>query len=296
MVKEINNLTDLLDSAPDKFMSQIPAIERKMLNEINLLIKDLKIKDGRLVSNAENLKKVNAINKKLEKVIITKEYLKDLKEYASSFTKAANLANAYFKSVTADFKPTAYYKAIRDTAINNTIDSFTTTGINTNIIKPVSTMLMTAVTTGQGYTSLVESLRSSIVSSGDNIGSLSRYASTYTVTFLSQFTGQYMAAINNNLGFKWYRYVGGNIATTREFCHLMTKKEWIHESEFKTVLSGDIDGQQVKMNERTGLPAGMIEGTDETSFPANVGGWGCRHQLYAVPDSIVPKELRQKFE
>ena len=41
-------------------------------------------------------------------------------------------------------------------------------------------------------------------------------------------------------------------------------------------------------------PMGTIfESTPKT---ANRGGWNCRHQLYPVPDYVVPKEIREKLE
>jgi len=294
--KEIEKIEKILNTSPDLFNAQLPEIERKILNEILLLLKDLKLRDGRIVSDGSNLKRVNSIKSKLEKVVVNKQYLNDLKTFADSFVKSADAVNAYYKSAADQFQSSPYHAAIRDTAIGNTLQSLTSIGISQNVISPIRTMLMTAVTSGQSYTALIEALRNEIVSSKDNIGSLSRYAGTYTVTALSNFTGQYMTAINRDIGWKWYRYVGSNIRSTREFCIHMTEKEYVHESEFETVLSGDIDGYQVKLNPATGLPQGMFDGTDATNFTANVGGWNCRHQLYPVPEYLVPEDVRAKKE
>jgi len=294
--KEIEKIEKILNTSPDLFNAQLPEIERKILNEILLLLKDLKLRDGRIVSDGSNLKRVNSIKSKLEKVVVNKQYLNDLKTFADSFVKSADAVNAYYKSAADQFQSSPYHAAIRDTAIGNTLQSLTSIGISQNVISPIRTMLMTAVTSGQSYTALIEALRNEIVSSNDNIGSLSRYAGTYTVTALSNFTGQYMTAINRDIGWKWYRYVGSNIRTTREFCIHMTEKEYVHESEFETVLSGEIDGYQVKLNPATGLPQGMFDGTDATNFTVNVGGWNCRHQLYPVSDESVPEDVRKKLE
>jgi hypothetical protein len=105
-----------------------------------------------------------------------------------------------------------------------------------------------------------------------------------------------MASINADLGLKWFAYRGSNIKTTREFCLHMTKKEYIHESEFETVLSGNIDCHQCRIYERTGLPQGLIEGTTPENFPTYRGGWNCQHGLYPVPEIMVPKKVREKLE
>ena len=242
------------------------------------------------------MKRVNSIQKKLEKTVVSKEYLKDLKTFANSFVTAAHAINGHYQSMANEFRSSPYYLAIRDTAIQNSLQSLTSTGINQNVNKPLRTMLMTAVTSGQSYAALTESMRDEILSSEENIGSLSRYVGTYTVTALSRFTGQYMTAVNKDFGWEWYRYVGSNIKTTREFCIHMTKKEWIHESEFETVLSGEIDGEQVQINPANDLPRGMFDDTDPTNFTVNVGGWNCRHQLYPVHDASVPDDVKKKLE
>jgi hypothetical protein len=40
----------------------------------------------------------------------------------------------------------------------------------------------------------------------------------------------------------------------------------------------------------------MKEGTTADNFMANCGGWNCAHKLIPVPASIVPKEIRDKFQ
>jgi len=74
----------------------------------------------------------------------------------------------------------------------------------------------------------------------------------------------------------------------------MVEKEYIHESEFDTVLTGNIDGLQVKMY--NGLPRGMIAGTDATNLVVNRCGWNCRHKMIPVLDYMVPEEVRRKLE
>jgi len=296
MTVEIKKIEKILQEAPDRFNDRLPAIERKILDEILLLLKDLEVKNGRIISNIANLKRVNGIKRKLEKVVVNKEYLKDLKTFAHSFVQSANAIQAYYKSIQEDWKTNPYYLAIRNTAIDNSVKSLTRIGIDANVSDPIRRMLMTAVTSGQSYTALIQALQKEIVSGKDNVGSLSRYAGTYTVTALSMFTGQYMTAINKDFGWEWYRYVGSNIKTTREFCIHMTHKEWVHVSEFETILSGDIDGEHVPLNPATGLPRGMFDGTDATNFTVNKGGWNCRHQMYPVPDIAVPDDVKNKLE
>ena len=226
--------------------------------------------------------------------MVSKEYLTDLRELAQNYIQATNAANAYYKSVNDGFKESPYYRAIRDTAIENMFDSLTEKGINASVVKPLRDQLITAVTSGASYATMTENLRNSVIGDGGQEGLLSRYAGTYTVTAMAMYTRQYMAAIHKDLGFKWFRYIGSNIKTTREFCLHMTEKEWVHESEFEAVVSGVVDGHQCELYHD--LPRGMIVGTNATNFEVNLGGWNCQHSLIGVSDEAVPKEIRDSLE
>jgi len=50
------------------------------------------------------------------------------------------------------------------------------------------------------------------------------------------------------------------------------------------------------LNPANDLLRGMFDDTDPTNFTANVGGWNCRHQLYPVPEYLVPEDVRKKLE
>jgi hypothetical protein len=105
-----------------------------------------------------------------------------------------------------------------------------------------------------------------------------------------------MAAVSDDLGMEWYRYVGSNIETTREFCEHLTQKEYIHKSEIQTILTGMIDGHQCDIYEPTGLPYGMVAGTNEDNFREYRGGWNCGHQLIPVSEGSVPQAIRDKLK
>jgi hypothetical protein len=101
--------------------------------------------------------------------------------------------------------------------------------------------------------------------------------------------------IGEDLGLEWYMYVGSNLTTTREFCEHLTKKKYVHKSEIPTILEGDIDGHQCRMNKKTGLPFGLIEGTNTEDFIILNGGWNCGHQLVPVAPEAVPENIKKKL-
>ena len=139
--------------------------------------------------------------------------------------------------------------------------------------------LTTGITSGQSYAALTETLRKTLTDTDGGTGLLSRYAKTYATDSINHFAAEYMAAVAGDLNLEWYVYRGTNLTTTREFCELMTKKEYVHKSEIPELLKGRIDGHQCRIYDKTGLPYGMKEGTNADNFIVNRGGWNCGHQL-----------------
>ena len=155
---------------------------------------------------------------------------------------------------------------------------------------------MRAVTSKAKFSDLTRELHEHLTTTENKQGALSKYANTYATTSMSQYVGENNRLLTNDLGLEWFEYVGSNIETTREFCDHLTEKRYVHKSEIKTILKGEIDGYQCEIYEKTGLPKGMIEGTNEQNFQVNCGGWNCRHQLVPVAKEAVPKELRDKIK
>ncbi|MDR1553006.1 MAG: hypothetical protein LBS69_06035 [Prevotellaceae bacterium] len=93
----------------------------------------------------------------------------------------------------------------------------------------------------------------------------------------------------------WYMYVGSNLTNTRKFCEYLTKKKYIHKSEIPGILKGNIDRHKCKINPETGLPYGLINGTNPQNFIIFCGGWNCGHQLVPMAAEAVPADIRKEL-
>jgi hypothetical protein len=293
---KINTLLQTIEDASVKFNSKLPAIEKKILNEISLLMKDFSVKNGKILSNMDNLKLLNKIKGKLERLVFSKEYVKDVSDFVRAYSTVAGIQNNYFKALDKNFKAKDYYSALKQVAIDSTIEGLTESGVRANVIKPVTDLLLTGITSGQSYAQMEETLRKTLTETADGAGALSRYAKTYTIDSINQFSAEYMTAISSDLGYEWFAYRGTNLETTREFCKHMKKKEYVHKSEFPEILKGKINGHQCRIYEKTGLPYGMKEGTNVDNFTANRGGWNCGHQLVPLREESVPESIRNKLQ
>ncbi len=157
----------------------------------------------------------------------------------------------YFASFNVKFKPAKTLPLIQANAIDATVNSLLDSGIGVNVIDKVGDILRQNITGGGSYAEMNNQLRDHIMNTKSGEGSLIKYTKQITTDAINQFSGQYHDAIAQDLGLEWGRYVGSNLTTTREFCDLLTTKEWVHKSELTKIIAGKIDGKSCKLSNKT---------------------------------------------
>lgn len=296
LIKKIDKLVE--DSAKN-FNRLTPALQQRVYEEIVLLLKDLDLKGERIATTVKNLRAIGNINRRLEKIIFDEGYREQVKEFLKVYNEIASAQNQYFKQVEVKFKPTKLLQAVREVSISSTLDGLTEAGLTANVIDPIKNMLQKSITTGGSYKELAETVRVNLTDDETGDGLMTRYLKTYTTTSVAQYSRNYSQTVAEGLQFRWFRYTGSNMETTRCFCRAMTEKEYFHRSEIPDLLKGEFpefEKLECELNSKTGLPAGMINGTNVSNFMTNAGGWNCQHSIFPVPDSAVPQSLREKVE
>jgi hypothetical protein len=292
-MKELNDILKLIDEGSAKFESAIPNIEKKIFREISLLLKDLKTTaGGKIEPSMENLKLINEIKSKLGKILSGKEYAAAVNKFVQNIPAISN-----FQTATAGL-PKEARKILTETAkmqIESTLEGLIGAGYKQTVTKQLRDMLQTNVTSGSSYNSMIETLQKALMGVEEKPGMLSKYAKTYVTDTLGQFAGQGNKIVATALKSEWFQYVGSNLTTTREFCRHLTKKRYVHISEFPEILKGVIDGHECKINPATGLWPGAKDGTNADNFIENRGGWNCGHELIPVDEAGVPKAVREKI-
>ena len=109
--------------------------------------------------------------------------------------------------------------------------------------------------------------------SGDSFG----VASTVIDTGLSIVGRERINDVAVDLGLTWYRYIGGVIRTSRDFC-IERDGGYYHQEEIEEWADEDWDGK--------------IDGTDAETIFSYCGGYNCRHDLIPVHESSVPNEYK----
>lgn len=292
---DYNDVIKQIEATDSKFGSVVDDAQKRMLREVLTLTKDLELSNGRIMPTIGNLKLISKIKEKLNKAVVNKDYLNGVKDLLKSFESIQSTQLGYFKTISDGKTTQQKYDLVRGMAIENTAAQLTESGIDANVTSKLKDMLLRSVTSGGLYRDLVGEVSEFLSNTDKSPGALSRYAKTYTTTALNQFAGQTNKLMTEDSGAEWFRYVGSDIETTREFCELMTDKDYFHKSEIPELLKGHIDGKKCEIYDKTKLPKGMIEGTNKDNFQVNCGGWNCRHAVVPVLTFTVPKNLRDRF-
>ena len=298
-MNELDKILKIVEQAPDEFESKIPDIEKKIFKDVSLLLKDLKVSgNGKIETSIENLKLINEIKAKLGKIVVSKEYSNLVNKFVENIPAISNFQTST-SGITGESKK--MMSAVARQQIENTLDGLIGDGYKQEIAGKIYNLLLISINSGGNYSDLLETLRAQLVSTDDKTGMLAKYTGQYVNNSLSQFDGYVGKMVADMKGYEWFRYSGSNITTTREFCKHMTQKDYFHISEIPEILKGHIDGHECKIYEKTGLPMGMVEGTNESNFFVYRGGYygdqmGCRHRINGVPTESVPLEVRERIE
>lgn len=291
----IGSINDTVDGAISSMTKSIPGIQRKMLDEIEALVRDLDYSGNNIKASVKNMRIIGAITNKLRKIIMDSKYKDQVKEYLKAFNEVTTLQSEYMRQTTEEFKTTPVLKLLKEQALESTLQGLTEQGLTANVIDGIKDVLRTNITTGGSYKQVTEELRAFVVGKNGSAGALDRYLSTYTTDAISQYSRQYLQLATDPVGLVWFDYSGSLKETSRCFCDAMREKRYFHRVEIPDLIAGNFDEWQemdCKTYDRTGLPQGMIAGTNAANFLTNLGGYNCSHRAIPVPARLVPDDVK----
>lgn len=284
--------------AIDGFGKSVPSHQQSVLEEIEILLKDIDVKNGRIEQSVRNLKLIGRIREKLRKLIAGNEWKSAVKEYVKVFDEIGGLQNEYFNAIAGKYKPPSLLSEIRAQAIDSTLISLAGSGLDAAITERLQSILRTNITTGASYFNLMKQVRSFLTTDETGAGAMERYTKQITTDALNQYSRQYTHAVSSDLGLEWYKYTGAIIEGSRAFCRALVKKKYLHVSEIPSILKGDFpefEDEDGHISEKTGLPDGMIAGTTPENFYVYAGGYQCGHHLNPITASQVPLHIIRKI-
>lgn len=287
----IRNMINAIDSSITRFNSAIPKQQQVIYEHVVTLLKELDLNGNTIAQTAKNLKLIGQLQTEIDKIVTSDEWYSQVKQFINGFNVVTDYQNQYFKAASDNFKTKKVFNIIRQQSIDTTINSLTEAGITANISDPLRKILQTNITTGAKWSDLVGQVKQFIIGDNQIDGKLVSYSKQITTDALNQYAANYSQAISGYLGLEWGRYIHPIIESSRPFCVAMHEKDYFHISEIPSLLEGDFPEFQEAdgvINPKTGLPSGMIAGTNPSNFPTYRGGYNCGHQIAWVSAFSVP--------
>lgn len=301
---QFDDILGQIEKSINRFNRRIPATQKSMLAAIEEDLRNLDLNNGKIKATVKNLSNIARIKNRLTKIILTDDYKAEVKHFAEAFNEITVLQNQYWKQVEATFKPFPLLREIKNITIEDTVNKLLDSGINANIADPIADILRTNITTGGSYSALTDQLRAMLTDT-QTPGFLSKYAKSLTVDSLNTYNAQYSATIASDLGFSWFKYSNTLIETSRPFCQSMIEERpYFHISEIPALLRAEnmfyTDNKGVRkavpIYQKTGLPHGFKENTTAENFLILRAGWQCAHQVRAISESLVPRDVVERVQ
>ncbi len=283
----IRQLLNLLDGSVNSFVDGLPEIQRATFDKLITLLKEVDVRDGTIQNSIRNIRLLGSIKKELDDLVLSNKYLNSVKEFVTAYGTVARLNDRYFSDVADRYKPPSMLSEVRKQAVNDAVSYLTESGIGANYTDKLRDMIKTAITSGGSYATLTESLRQTILGGPQEDGALVKYARQIATDGINQFNRTYMKAVTDDLGFKWFRYTGSNLRTSRPFCLAMTRpeNEYFHISQVSNIIKGYLNTGKVSTQ-------GLNKETNTTNFFIYAGGYNCGHSIIPVPDALVPEKFK----
>lgn len=286
----LSKIYNRIDDITNTFADELPKVQNSFYRQVQLLLKELDLKDGSVAQSAKNYRILNEIRGEIEKLIRDKQFSKQVGKFIDGFNEVVDLQNEYFKSINSQYSPTDVSKALINEARGQTFRNLKLAG-NT-IAQGTSKLIADAISAGSNWTDLLGDIREYITTT-ETPGAFERYAKQIATDAINQTAGQYTALVTADLGLEWYIYEGILMESSRCFCEALVKKKYYHKSELADIIRGDF--KEFKdltcgLNDKTDLPQGMIAGTTPENFSIYRGGYNCNHQASPVSVAVVPVE------
>lgn len=273
----IERKKDLLDNEPDAFIKAANKAQIRIYEEILTELSRLDTnKDGSIKATAANLKKIDVIANRIIKIFKDSEYVEAVNEFAKTFNKIKELNLKYFEKNFGEVTNRGIADNILEIQKQRMVEALVETSPQ-RFISEIKPILDNAVGTSQSWKDTVKQIKAFTEGNEDLDGRIVKYAKQITTDAFSTADAMYTYEITSNLVLEFYRYVGGKIKDTREFCSVRNGNYYHREEVKEWGNLKDWNGRNPYTNE-------------QTIFILR-GGYNCRHALIPVSAAIVPKDV-----
>lgn len=295
-------ISNIIDDYIFEFADKIKPLQDKLYSQVFNKLKDLSLDESGLIKrNISNFNQVNTIKNTLESIVKNPDYKKNVGSLKSALKDITEMQTKFFEKNFKGFSEPKVIDKMLTESFDNAVMSLTEAGMSANVTDAASKIVLDGVKAGDSFLKMSKNLEQFIVGNADVDGKLVSYTKQIVNDTLHGSARNYNSVVTSELELKWYQYVGALVkgvknktnnkrhGGSREWCIALVKKQWIHESELPSICRGNIDGKTVSLQ-------GLMPNTTKDNVIDRCGGYNCNHQMVAVPDSFVPKNIRKRFD
>lgn len=284
-----------LDNIPAEFVDSVSKIQRELLNEIRLILAEFE-RDGEFIAtSAANIDRINQLRSRLQQVLFGSDYVRAVRDFVTEFDAQADINSALY-AATVGYSESAVTAALINTSKNQALELLLGGAMDREFYTPVLEAINASVSTGAGFAETVQNLRL-VIEGGEVLegkaveGKLLRYTRQIASDQFAITDRTYNNNVSSELGLEFYRYVGGMLDTTREFCKARNG-QYFHFKEVEEWVTG---GGTPEGNPE---PNVEWEGRNIQTNTATIfnfcGGYNCKHTLMPVSTAAVPVEVLKR--
>jgi len=296
MATPLSDIIDATSTAISEFEAVMPFVEKQLAEKVTKIISQLDTVRGKIKPSIKNLRLLKQLRKEMQGVLADSKYNLAFEKLQDNLKVIDGVNEKYFSAMVEEFTPPKVLAEAQATAVTELTASLKGSGINANIVDNMIGMIQKDIIGGANFYDLNKSLREFILSAPDVPSRLASYTGQVVTDAVHQYNRIYHEIISDDLGMEWYEYNGALVGDSRCWCVEMVEKRFIHKSEFAKLLTGKVNNKQCPIYDKTGLPHGMIKGTNIDNLVINCGGWRCNHALFPVSMERVPKNIRDKIK
>ena len=290
----INKKIKLLESVPEKLATDAQKVQLKTWKALGPLLSEFEVDStGNILQSDANVRKIGEVADSLNKLIAGTEYQEAVKSFIDSIDEGVKLTDAIAKKFKASYEPTSAQRALLKLTQTNAIDAFVGTGLRNKVTQPFIEQLTANVAARAPLSKMIQSLQTIVIGDGKNDGKLLEQIKTTAITAQAVSDRSYSAVVSDTLQIEYFKYIGGEIPTSRNFCR-HREGEIFHAKEIEAWGDGRNSGGIDDIVD--GTWAGRIDGTDSKTIFTFLGGWNCRHYLAPIDASRVPDEVKLRVK
>jgi len=270
----------LINSANDLLSDAVIRTQGRVYIGIQALLKDLELDtDGYIKQNSANRAIIREAGNVFNKSILDSGYYDSVGHYLSNIDDVSTLNEAYFTALSQQFKPNKLFiQDFQKQTVSN-VETLLTDGLQIQVREPLLDILNQNINTGGSFEGMLKQVQGYIKGTENLDGRLLSYSKQITRDALFNYARSYQQSVVSDLGLEYYQYVGGVMDSSRPFC-VERHEGFFHQKEVEQWAALEWQGK--------------ARGTTESSIFIFAGGYNCGHQILAVSDFIVPKEVIER--